>query len=98
MQKVWFRMFDGGYPDGFGYDVNNGQSLEKLYFGSINSMGNLMGTAIFTKVSLMQALKEILVARAPNNVRTLNYLSEYDSGGESSYFDRIDSIDSDYFF
>ena len=67
------------------YSCFLGQSLEKLYFGTLGSVSNLLGTATYTKATLMQALKEILIARAPINVRTLNYLSDYDSGDHSDH-------------
>lgn len=44
-----------------------------------------MGYSTFTKSTLTAAITSILVARMPNNVRTLNYLSEYDSGDHSDH-------------
>lgn len=74
-----------GYPNGAGYSITGSQSLELLYFGAISSVNNIAGTSTYTKASLTQAIQQILLARMPNNVRTLNYLSDYDSGDHSDH-------------
>jgi hypothetical protein len=83
IQKVYFRLPDGGYPNGAGYSVTGSQSLELLYFGAISSISAIDGTATYSKATLSQAIKEILLARMPDTVRTMNYLSSYDDGDHS---------------
>lgn len=48
-------------------------------------MKSILGTATFTKATLLQALGEIMIARQPTNIRTLNYASGYDSGDHSDH-------------
>lgn len=55
------------------------------YFGSISTIHNTAGTASFTLSALKQAITEIMAARSPNQVRTLDYLSEYDSGDHADH-------------
>lgn len=83
IQKVWFRLPDGGFPLGAGFSLTGGQSLELLYFGSIPTLTNILGTATFTRATLSSAIQGILLARQPARVRTLNYLSDYNSGDHS---------------
>ena len=61
------------------------QSLRNLYFGSISSIRNQPGTATFTLSSLKRALGEILTARQPSWVRTLDNLSDFDAGDHADH-------------
>lgn len=56
-----------------------------LYFGSISSITNQPKTATFTLATLKKALSEILVARQPSRVRTLDNLSDYDGGDHADH-------------
>jgi len=60
-------------------------SFETSYFGSISSIRNTPGTASFTLATLKQAITEIITARSPNQVRTLDYLSEFDCGDHADH-------------
>ncbi|KAI5481074.1 Carbohydrate-Binding Module Family 1 protein, cellulose binding protein [Pseudohyphozyma bogoriensis] len=83
-QKVWFRLPDGGM-NGNGYSVTGYESLRELYFGSIGSITNQPGYATYTMATLKQAIAEILTARQPIHVRTLDYLSQYDGGDHADH-------------
>ncbi|ORY61152.1 hypothetical protein BCR35DRAFT_355176 [Leucosporidium creatinivorum] len=65
--------------------VNNYQTLRALYFGSISTITNNPGTSTYTRATLKQTIAEILTARQPDNVRTLDYLSDYDGGDHSDH-------------
>ncbi|KAM0752192.1 hypothetical protein T439DRAFT_312308 [Meredithblackwellia eburnea MCA 4105] len=84
MQKVWFRLPDGDV-DGSGYASTNYQTLRELYFGSITSISSTDGTSSFTLATLQTAISEILTARQPSRVRTLDYLSDFDGGDHSDH-------------
>ncbi|KAM0787970.1 hypothetical protein ACM66B_006172 [Microbotryomycetes sp. NB124-2] len=84
VQKVWFRIPDGNM-DGTGFSNTGYQSLRALYFGSISQITNKPGTAAYTLNTLKQAVGEILVARKPDYVRTLDYMSDYDSGDHADH-------------
>ncbi|SCV72561.1 BQ2448_4098 [Microbotryum intermedium] len=84
VQRVWFRLPDGNV-DGTGYAPNGYQSLRGLYFGSISSISSLDGGATFTLATLKEAISDILTARQAKNVRTLDYLSDYDAGDHSDH-------------
>ncbi|ORY61153.1 hypothetical protein BCR35DRAFT_196404 [Leucosporidium creatinivorum] len=84
VQKLYFRLPDGAV-DGTGFAVNNYQTLRALYFGSISTITNNPGTSTYTLATLKQAIAEILTARQPDNVRTLDYLSDYDGGDHSDH-------------
>lgn len=70
---------------GQGYAVTGYSSLEALYFGTISKISNTMGTSSYTLSELKQAVGEILLARQPAYVRTLDYLSSYDAGDHSDH-------------
>ncbi|KAL8280797.1 hypothetical protein RQP46_006801 [Phenoliferia psychrophenolica] len=84
IQKVWFRLPDGGI-NGLGNAATGYQSLRELYFGSISSITSQPGTSTFTLATLKTAVGQILTARQPVNVRTLDYLSDFDSGDHSDH-------------
>ncbi|SGY68275.1 BQ5605_C004g02873 [Microbotryum silenes-dioicae] len=84
VQRVWFRLPDGNV-DGTGYAPNGYQSLRGLYFGSISSISSVDGGATFTLATLKKAISDILTARQAENVRTLDYLSDYDAGDHSDH-------------
>ncbi len=84
VQKVWFRLPDGDV-DGTGYSATGYQTLRELYFGSIGSITNQPKTATYTMGTLKQAIGQIITARAPDNVRTLDHLSNYDAGDHSDH-------------
>ncbi|GFZ52423.1 LOW QUALITY PROTEIN: hypothetical protein JCM24511_10196 [Saitozyma sp. JCM 24511] len=78
IQMVFIRLPDGGVG-------GNGFPATGLYFGQIHSIDSIDGEATFTVSSLREALSQILVARAPQNVRTLDYLSDFDCGDHSDH-------------
>ncbi|KAM0751772.1 hypothetical protein T439DRAFT_313138 [Meredithblackwellia eburnea MCA 4105] len=84
IQKVWFRLPDGDV-DGSGYAATGYETLRELYFGSIQSITNQPGTATYTLATLKLAISQILTARQPSFVRTLDYLSDYDAGDHSDH-------------
>jgi len=84
IQRVWFRLPDGNM-DGSGFSRSSGQSLLKLYYGSISSMDNRYGTASFSMSDLVTALGQIMVARQANTIHTLDYLSDYGIGDHSDH-------------
>ncbi|KAK4050542.1 hypothetical protein OIO90_005009 [Microbotryomycetes sp. JL221] len=84
IQKVYFRLPDGNM-DGSGYGVTGYQSLRSLYFGNIGSITTLDQSATWTLSSLKAAIGEILRARKPANVRTLDHLSDFDAGDHSDH-------------
>ncbi|GAA5824582.1 hypothetical protein JCM11251_000484 [Rhodosporidiobolus azoricus] len=84
VQRVYFRLPDGNM-DGSGFSTTGYQSLRMLYFGSLSTITNQPKTATFTLGTLKQALAEILVARQPSYVRTLDYMSDYDSGDHADH-------------
>lgn len=60
--------------------IDRYESLRRLYFGDINSISSVDGMATFTLGTLQGAINQILSQRKPVNVRTLDYLSDYDGG------------------
>ncbi|KPV77033.1 uncharacterized protein RHOBADRAFT_12165, partial [Rhodotorula graminis WP1] len=84
IQRVHFRLPDGNM-DGSGFPSTGYQSLRNLYFGSISSIRNQPGTATFTLSTLKAALAEILTARQPSWVRTLDNLSDFDAGDHADH-------------
>ncbi|GAA5837713.1 hypothetical protein JCM11251_002303 [Rhodosporidiobolus azoricus] len=85
VQRVFFRLPDG-QMDGSGISATGFQSLRKLYFGSISTINSIDGRATFSLATLRQALGQILTARAPNTIRTLDYMSDYDSGDHADHY------------
>ncbi|BGP43897.1 hypothetical protein JCM10449v2_007954 [Rhodotorula kratochvilovae] len=83
-QKVYFRLPDGGWDTG-GFVNTQWQTLRGLYFGTISSITNQPGDATFTLNTLKQAIGQILAARQPNRVRTLDYLSDYGGGDHDDH-------------
>ncbi|GAA5852849.1 hypothetical protein JCM8547_004705 [Rhodosporidiobolus lusitaniae] len=84
IQRVYFRFPDGNM-DGSGFAITGYSSLRMLYFGSISHLVNQPKTATFTLATLKQALGQIITARQPSRVRTLDYLSDYDSGDHADH-------------
>lgn len=81
---MWFRLPDGDV-DGTGYSATGYETLRELWFGSISSITTQPGTATFTLATLSQAISQILSARQPSFLRTLDYLSQYDAGDHSDH-------------
>ncbi|KAI5475263.1 Carbohydrate-Binding Module Family 1 protein, cellulose binding protein [Pseudohyphozyma bogoriensis] len=84
IQKVWFRLPDGDV-DGTGYAPTGYETLRELYLGTISSITTQPGNAVFTLMTLKQAISQIMTARVPSIVRTLDYLSELDGGDHSDH-------------
>lgn len=60
-------------------------AFRNSYFGSISTISSFGGSASFTLGTLKQAISEILAARQPLKVRTLDYLSQFDCGDHSDH-------------
>lgn len=84
VQKVWLRLPDGGM-EGEGYSVTGYESIRSLFFGNIGTITSIDDAATFTLDSLMEALSEIIAARQPDNVRSLDYLSDYYAGDHADH-------------
>lgn len=84
VQKVYFRLPDGNM-DGSGFSATGFQSIRSLYFGTIPSITNLPGDATFTLDTLKEAIAQILAARQPDRVRTLDHLSDYSAGDHADH-------------
>lgn len=84
IQRVWFRLPDGGV-DGSGFWRSNGESLLKLYYGSISTISDRYGLATYTLSDLVTALGQIMVALQPTSIHTLDYLSDYGTGDHSDH-------------
>jgi hypothetical protein len=84
IQKAFVRLPDGAV-DGNGYAVTGYSSLRDLWFGVIGSITNQPGTATYTLATLQQAMSEILIARQPANIRSLDHLSDFDAGDHSDH-------------
>ncbi|BGP13217.1 hypothetical protein JCM10213_005013 [Rhodosporidiobolus nylandii] len=84
VQKVYFRLPDGNM-DGSGFPTTGYQSLRMLYFGSISTITNQPKTATFSLATLRQALGEIITALQPTTIRTLDHMSDYDSGDHADH-------------
>jgi LmbE family N-acetylglucosaminyl deacetylase len=65
--------------------VGSFQSLQKLFFGQIDSINSIDGAASFTLSTLTSAISQILAARAPDNIRTQDYLRAYDGSDHSDH-------------
>ncbi|GAA5839874.1 hypothetical protein JCM9279_005192 [Rhodotorula babjevae] len=83
-QAVFFRLPDGGWDTG-GFSATGFQTLRGLYFGSISSITNQPGDATYTLATLKQAISQILAARQPARVRTLDYLSDFGGGDHDDH-------------
>ncbi|SCV68200.1 BQ2448_321 [Microbotryum intermedium] len=84
VQKLWFRLPDGNI-DGSGYSVTGSESLRDLYFGTIGTINTVSKNAYYTYNDLQNALVEILGARQPTVVRTLDHLSAFDAGDHADH-------------
>lgn len=71
--------------DGNGYGVTNYESIRDLFFGVIGTIQDMDGTASFTLETLKQAVGEVLTARKPSRIRTLDHLSNFDAGDHSDH-------------
>ncbi|KPV72998.1 uncharacterized protein RHOBADRAFT_1704, partial [Rhodotorula graminis WP1] len=83
-QAVFFRLPDGGWDTG-GFAATSFQTLRGLYFGSISSITNQPGDATYTLTTLKQAISQIIAARQPSRVRTLDYLSDFGGGDHDDH-------------
>lgn len=84
IQRVWFRLPDGGL-DGSGFGSSGGQSLLKLYYGSISTISDRYGLATYSLSDLVTALGQIIVSLQPSQIHTLDYLSDYGTGDHSDH-------------
>ncbi len=54
--------------------------MQMLYTGSIASIDAVDGSATWTLTTLKLAMGQIMSQRKPNNIPTLDYLSDYSAG------------------
>lgn len=66
-------------------ELGSYQTLRGLYFGTISSITNQPGDATYTLATLKQAVSQILAARQPARVRTLDHLSDFDGGDHDDH-------------
>jgi LmbE family N-acetylglucosaminyl deacetylase len=76
IQLVFLRLPDG-FRSGSGSGVNNGESLQKLYQYSINSIGALDGSNRYSRDDLISVIQGLLDAYKPLNVRIHDHESAY---------------------
>jgi LmbE family N-acetylglucosaminyl deacetylase len=68
-----FLSLPDGNPNGSGYPVHGGESLEKLWNGTIPVITTLNGSGSYTKEGLVATLNAVMSEFQPNTIRTLNY-------------------------
>ncbi|ORY88393.1 hypothetical protein BCR35DRAFT_301507 [Leucosporidium creatinivorum] len=83
VQNVYFKFPDGNM-DGSGFSVTGYQSLRSLYFGNINAITSLTGVS-WSLTNLRSALGQIITARQPEHIKTLDHLSDFDAGDHSDH-------------
>lgn len=60
------------------------QSIRSLYFGNINTITSLTGVS-WSLTNLRTALGQIITARQPEHIKTLDHLSDFDAGDHSDH-------------
>ncbi|GAA6008786.1 hypothetical protein JCM10207_001724 [Rhodosporidiobolus poonsookiae] len=84
VQRVLFRLPDGNM-DGSGFAQTGYKSLRSLWMGTIPSIYSIDSKSTFTLATLEEALGQILAARQPDVVRSLDDLSDYDGGDHADH-------------
>jgi len=84
IQRIFMRLPDGNVAGG-GYQVTNYETLRKLYTGQITKITTIDNSATYTLATLRQAIADIVAARRPSTIRTLNYQVDYDTGDHSDH-------------
>jgi LmbE family N-acetylglucosaminyl deacetylase len=84
MTVVFMRLPDGS-TNGSGSADTSHQSLEKLWTGSIPTIGTLDRTNAYTKQSLTSTLAAMINNYHPNVIWTQNYLGTYGNGDHSDH-------------
>jgi hypothetical protein len=83
IQLIWLRLPDGNI-DGSGYDATNRTSLLSLFLGDVGSITDITETTSYTLISLQTMLLLLILARGPEVIAILDYLSS--DGDHSDHF------------
>jgi LmbE family N-acetylglucosaminyl deacetylase len=84
--SISFLRLPDGFPSGQGSTTYSGQSLAKLWNGSIPSMRSVDGIETYTRADLISSLTAIMTDYQPTTVRTQDYVSPVSDADHSDHF------------
>jgi LmbE family N-acetylglucosaminyl deacetylase len=82
---VFMRLPDG-FPDGSGGSVNNFESLQKLWSGSIADIAAVDGSSTYSRQELIAALASLMASFSADNIRVLDYAGAFGDGDHSDHY------------
>lgn len=84
--SIAFLRLPDGFPSGQGSSTYSGQSLAKLWSGSISSIRSVDGAETYTRANLISALTAMMSDYQPSTVRTQDYVSPVSDADHSDHF------------
>lgn len=81
---IFLRLPDG-WPNGAGTAAYGNQSLEKLWSGSIGSIGAVDGSSSYTRQQLIAVLAGLMSEYQPEQIRTTDYSGPFGDGDHSDH-------------
>ena len=84
--SIQFLRLPDGFPSGSGSPTYSGQSLSKLWNGSISSITSVDGAETYTRAGLISTITAIMNDFRPVTVRTQDYVSAVSDADHSDHF------------
>jgi LmbE family N-acetylglucosaminyl deacetylase len=83
--SIAFMHIPDGNLDGSGFSTYGRQSLQKLWQGSISTIGTVDNSSSYTKASLTSTLTSLMTSFQPDTIRTQDYVGTYGDGDHSDH-------------
>jgi LmbE family N-acetylglucosaminyl deacetylase len=84
--SVIFMRLPDGDSDGSGFALDNNESLETLWTGSLSNIHTVDASTSYTKQDLIDTVTSIMVGYQPDIVRTQDYVGAYGHGDHSDHY------------
>ena len=96
--SIVFLRLPNAQSNGTGYPDHNGDTVEKLWDGTIAQLATVDGASSYSKAGLTAALTSLMTSFQPNAVHTQDYLGTYGDGDHpdhhvAAYFARAAHLD-----
>lgn len=84
--SIAFLRIPDGFPSGQGSGAYGGQSLAKLWTGSVSSVSSVDQANTYTRSGLIDALAAMMTDLQPDTIRTMDYVSPITDADHSDHF------------
>ncbi|MGZ4664696.1 MAG: DUF7402 domain-containing protein [Frankiaceae bacterium] len=81
-----FMRLPDGFPDGSGGSLNDFESLQKLWSGSIADIHAVDGSSAYSRQELIAALASLMESFSADSIHVLDYVGAFGSGDHSDHY------------